>query len=75
MSNVKEFKEYLKGKAYKRGLESNFSVADYSEYLDAHFTNPKLLFCRLTGQKVVNKRSVVEKHVKGKRYIKALKSI
>ena len=49
MSNVKEFKEYLKGKAYKRGLESNFSVADYSEYLDAHFTNPKLLFCRLTG--------------------------
>lgn len=71
---MKEFKEYLAGRAYKRALESNFDKADFSEYLDAHFTNPKLLFCRLTGEKVVNKRSVVEKHVKGKRYARALKS-
>lgn len=75
MSNVKEFKEYLKGRAYKRALESNFDINDYSEHLLPYHRDNRFLFCKMTGSKVVNKKSVIQKHINGKKYKRTLESI
>lgn len=59
---------YLETKSYKRGLESQFDISDYELILVDFKGDPKYYYCQLTGAKVAKKKSVVEKHLKGKRF-------
>lgn len=75
MSSLKEFQEYLKGRAYRRAIEADYELKDYSEHLSAHRSDPKFLFCNITRSRVANKKTAIEKHVAGKKYKKVLQSI
>ena len=69
---LEKFKSYLNSKSYKRGLESQYDISEYEKYLVEYKNNNRFLFCQLTGAKVARKRSVIEKHVMGKKFRRRL---
>ena len=71
--SIENFNLYLKSKSYKKGVEAQYDISEYEEYLIPHKDNPdKLLFCQLTGAKISKKKSAIEKHVNGKKFKRIL---
>ena len=66
------FENYLKSKSYKRGVEAQFDLGPYEEILVEHKDHPKFLFCQLTGAKIPMKKTAIEKHVNGKKFLRKL---
>lgn len=49
------------------------NIAGYERYLVDNKKDNRFFFCVLTGEKVLKKKSVVEKHLNGKRFQKKCK--
>lgn len=62
------YQQYLKSKSYRKGVEGQFELKDYEEYLVTHKDNPHFLFCRLTGVKLPKKKTAIDNHVHSKRF-------
>jgi hypothetical protein len=75
MPIVEDFKAYLSGKAYKRAKEEQVDIKGYERFLVDNKKDARFFFCVLTGQKVLKKKSVVEKHLNGKRFQKKCKVV
>mmetsp|Transcript_6732 Transcript_6732/g.6039 ORF Transcript_6732/g.6039 Transcript_6732/m.6039 type:complete len:221 (+) Transcript_6732:22-684(+) len=70
-----EFNEYLKGKSYKMALERNHDFSQYQPWIVDFKGDSTKLYCRVTKQVLNRLKSVIEKHVKGKRFNKMKKEL
>ncbi|CAD8171858.1 unnamed protein product [Paramecium octaurelia] len=68
LPTLQEFNNYLNGKSYKNALESDIDFTQFEPYIVQHKTDKNKLFCNLTRQNISKKKSVILKHVNGKRY-------
>ncbi|CAK76189.1 unnamed protein product (macronuclear) [Paramecium tetraurelia] len=68
LPTLQEFTNYLNGRSYKNALENEIEFTQFEPYIVQHKTDKNKLFCNLTRQNISKKKSVVLKHVNGKRY-------
>ncbi|CAK87776.1 unnamed protein product (macronuclear) [Paramecium tetraurelia] len=68
LPTLQEFNNYLNGKSYKNAVENDIDFTQFEPYIVQHKTDKNKLFCNLTRQNISKKKSVVLKHVNGKRY-------
>jgi hypothetical protein len=68
LPTYENLQQYLKSKSYRRGVEAQFDLSQYEEYLVTHKDNPHFLFCRLTGVKLPKKKTAIERHLQSKRF-------
>lgn len=70
---------HIRGGKFTRAKEGKcvhekLDLESYGPHIQQHTSNAKLLFCALTGQTMKKAPAVVAKHVKGKRYLAAVKA-
>ena len=53
-------------------MEAQFDLTPYEEILVEHKDSPNFLYCQLTGAKIPKKKTAIEKHVNGKKFLKLL---
>ncbi|CAD8128330.1 unnamed protein product [Paramecium sonneborni] len=68
LPTLQEFNNYLNGKSYKNAQENDIDFTQFEPYIVQHKSDRNKLFCNLTRQNISKKKSVVLKHVNGKRY-------
>ncbi|CAD8167873.1 unnamed protein product [Paramecium pentaurelia] len=68
LPTLQEFNNYLNGRSYKNALENDIDFTQFEPYIVQHKTDKNKLYCNLTRQNISKKKSVVLKHVNGKRY-------
>ncbi|CAD8091648.1 unnamed protein product [Paramecium primaurelia] len=68
LPTLQEFNNYLNGRSYKNALENDIEFTQFEPYIVQHKTDKNKLYCNLTRQNISKKKSVVLKHVNGKRY-------
>eukprot|EP00419_Tripos_fusus_P003938 CAMPEP_0172693700 /NCGR_PEP_ID=MMETSP1074-20121228/26175_1 /TAXON_ID=2916 /ORGANISM="Ceratium fusus, Strain PA161109" /LENGTH=202 /DNA_ID=CAMNT_0013514113 /DNA_START=105 /DNA_END=713 /DNA_ORIENTATION=+ len=69
---------FVSGKKFRlmmagRGKKQDLDLVKYEPHLTQHKTNPNKVYCQLTGITLLKVPIVLDKHVLGKRYKKALK--
>ena len=72
-ATIENYKQHLQSKSYKRAQENNYNIDEYADILVEHRSDSQYLYCKITGLKVIKKKSAIEKHVKGKRFRHGLK--
>ncbi|CAD8096698.1 unnamed protein product [Paramecium sonneborni] len=68
LPTLQEFNNYLNGKSYKNAQENDIDFTQFEPYIVQHKSDRNKLYCNLTRQNISKKKSVVLKHVNGKRY-------
>jgi hypothetical protein len=69
LPKLDEFRKYLSGKSYKMALEKVFDISHLKPYIEPYKKDPEqYLWCNVTKTRLAKLKSVVEKHVKGKKY-------
>lgn len=68
LPTLENFQAYLTSKSYKSGTESQFDLTAHEDYLIAHKDSKNFLFCRLTGVKLPNKKTAVERHISCRKF-------
>lgn len=71
-ATIDNYNKYMATKSYKNGLESLYDISEYENILVEHRDHPKFLFCQLTGAKIPKRKTAIEKHVNGKKFLKKL---
>ena len=56
-------------------MESQYDISGYEKYLVEDKNSSRFLFCQLTGAKVSKKKTVIEKHIQGKRFQRRLAEV
>merc|ERR1719433_1007203 len=69
---------FISGKKFRlmmagRGKKQDLDLSKYEPHLTQHTTNPNKVYCQITGITLLKVPSVLDKHVLGKRFKKALK--
>lgn len=67
---LENYQNYISSKSYKKGLESEFDISEYEDYLVPHKISQHFLFCKLTESKLPKKKTAILKHVNSKRFKK-----
>merc|ERR1719195_1503850 len=69
---------FISGKKFRlmmagRGKKQDLDLSKYEPHLTQHTTNPNKVYCQITGITLLKVPTVLDKHVLGKRFKKALK--
>jgi len=72
MPRADDFKAYLASKSYKMAQDRNHDFTQYAPHQVDYNKDPKKLYCRITHRVLDKLKSVVEKHVNGRKYKKTL---
>lgn len=69
LPKLDEFRKYLSGKSYKMALEKAFDFKQFQPFIEPYKKDPEqYLWCNVTKSRLAKLKSVVEKHIKGKKY-------
>jgi len=72
MPRADDFAAYLTSKSYKMAQDRNHDFTQYAPHQVDYNKDPKKLYCRITHRVLDKLKSVVEKHVNGRKYKKTL---
>ena len=68
LPTIENYESHIKSKSYKRAVESKFDIEEYEEIIIPHKNSEHFMFCQLTGAKLPKKKSVLIRHIEGKKF-------
>ncbi|KRX05083.1 hypothetical protein PPERSA_06717 [Pseudocohnilembus persalinus] len=73
MPDIEVFQKYLQSKSYKMAKEKQYDFEQHEPYLVQHKSDSRYMFCQLTGTKLIKRKTIIDNHVKGRKFQKLKK--
>lgn len=71
--NIQVLEAYWNGRAHRTAREAQFDPGDYEPWIVPSRHDSKMMYCKLTKQTMVRKKSVLDRHRAGRRFRRLLK--